>query len=78
MFRPDGASRGSLDSPHTVQVVLVWSRVARRQDTTRRLVLDGAPTLSWREERRQTNWRIKEVSNEQKCKNKISTSSSAF
>lgn len=78
MFRPDSASRGSLDSPHTVQVVLIWSRVAWRQDTTRRLILDGAPTLSWREERRQTNGTIKEVNNEQKCKNKISTCSSAF
>ena len=45
LFRPDCAPWGGLYGPHTVQVVLVWSWVARGQDTSRRLVLDGAPTL---------------------------------
>lgn len=45
LFRPDSASRGGLNGPNAVQVVLIWSGVARRQDTTRRLILDGAPTL---------------------------------
>lgn len=43
--RPYSASRGGLDGPHAVQVMLVWSRVAWRQDTTRRLILDGAAAL---------------------------------
>lgn len=58
LFRPDSASRGSLNGPHTMQVVLIWSWVARGQDTTRRLILNGAPTLRWKGE-------MKEVNNEQ-------------
>lgn len=45
LLRPDGASRGSLNGPHAVQVVLIWSWVAWGQNTTRRLILDGTPTL---------------------------------
>src|SRR4029434_9108909 len=43
--RPDGASWRGLHGPDAVEVVLVRRGVTRRQNTTRRLVLYGAPTL---------------------------------
>lgn len=52
-FRPDSASRGGFNAPHAVQVVLVWSRVARGQNATRRLIPDGASTLRWKTENKQ-------------------------
>lgn len=68
LFRPDRASRGSLNGPHAVQVVLIWSWVAWRQDTTRGLILDGAPTLRWKEEGRENDRVIMEEKNEQERK----------
>lgn len=46
-YRPDGASRWSLDGPHAVQIVLIRRRVTWRQDASRGLVLDRPTTLSW-------------------------------
>src|SRR4029434_10840012 len=43
--RPDGAAWRGLHGPDAVEVVLVRRGVTRRQNTTRRLVLYGAPTL---------------------------------
>lgn len=42
---PDSAPRGRLDGPHAVQVVLVWSWIARRQDSTGGFILEVATTL---------------------------------
>lgn len=61
LFRPDRASRGCLDGPHTVQVVLIWSWVTRGQDATRRLILNGAPTLGWKFKKRKSKKKKKHI-----------------